>query len=98
MSGPGLGAAGAGLETGIAALVRRQVDPIAATADATPSGTDDETARLVGDVLFEVASVARRLGIDPELALRSRALALRDGVVAREKEGADLPIPTGTTH
>jgi len=49
-------------------------------------------------VLFEVADVARRLGIDPELALRSRALAFREGVVAREGGTAGLPIPDGPTH
>jgi ATP diphosphatase len=98
MSGPGVGEVGTELETGIAALVRRQVNPTAATADATLAGGDDGSGRLVGEVLFEVAGVARRLGIDPELALRSRALALRDGVVAREKERADLPVPTGPTH
>jgi hypothetical protein len=45
-----------------------------------------------------VADVARRLGIDPELALRSHALAFRDGVVAREVESAGVPIPDGPTH
>jgi hypothetical protein len=35
-------------------------------------------------VLFDVANLARRLGVDPELALRGRALTLRDEVVARE--------------
>ena len=57
-----------------------------------------ELARLLGDVLFGVADVARRLGIDPELALRSHALAFRDGVVAREVESAGVPIPDGPTH
>ena len=52
----------------------------------------------MGDLLFDVADVARRLGIDPELALRSRALAFRDGVVAREAEAAGLPLPEGRTH
>ena len=49
-------------------------------------------------MLFDVADVARRLGIDPELALRSRALAFREGVVAREGGTAGLPIPDGRTH
>jgi hypothetical protein len=43
-------------------------------------------------VLFEVANLSRRLGIDPEQSLRTRALALRDAVVALEEatsEGGD---------
>jgi tetrapyrrole methylase family protein/MazG family protein len=90
--------AGTDLAARIAALLRREVDPTAAAADATLAGADEESGRLVGEVLFAVADVARRLGIDPELALRSRALAFREGVVAREAETAALPIPDGRTH
>jgi tetrapyrrole methylase family protein / MazG family protein len=64
-----------------------------ATGRATPPHADavlsaDETAldRTVGELLFGVASLARRLGIDPELALRSRAVALREAIVRRETE------------
>jgi tetrapyrrole methylase family protein/MazG family protein len=98
MSDPRSGGAGTDLAARVAALVGREVDPTTATADAALRGADEETARLLGDVLFGVADVARRLGIDPELALRSRALAFRDGVVAREVETAGLPIPDGRTH
>jgi len=98
MPEPGPGEPGTDLAGRIAALLRREVDPAAAVADATLGGADEETGRLVGDVLFDVADVARRLGIDPELALRSRALAFREGVVAREGGTAGLPIPDGRTH
>jgi tetrapyrrole methylase family protein/MazG family protein len=98
MSERGLGAPGTDLAEWIAALVRREVDPAAAAADATLGGADEETGRLVGEVLFDVADVARRLGIDPELALRWRAMAFREGVVAREAGTAGLPIPDGRTH
>ena len=43
-----------------------------------------EVAAAVGDILFVVADVAQRLGVDAELALRARALTLRDEVVAAE--------------
>ena len=47
--------------------------------DATlPAATATTPSELVGDVLFDVANLARRLGIDPEQALRGRALAFRD--------------------
>jgi uncharacterized protein YabN with tetrapyrrole methylase and pyrophosphatase domain len=98
LSRPGPGEAGTDLAARIAALLRREVDPAAAAADATLGRADEETGRLVGDVLFDVADVARRLGIDPELALRSRALAFREGIVAREGGTAGLPIPDGPTH
>jgi tetrapyrrole methylase family protein/MazG family protein len=88
----------AALEARVAALVRREVDPKAAMADATLTGAEGESAALLADVLFGVADVARRLGIDPELALRARALAFRDGIVAREAESAGVPIPDGPTH
>ena len=92
------GQAGSDLAERLAALSSREADPATAAADATLDGADEETGRLVGDLLFDVADVARRLGIDPELALRSRALAFRDGVVVREAEAAGLPIPEGRTH
>jgi hypothetical protein len=45
-----------------------------------------------------VANLARRLGVDPELALRWRALALRDEVVRHETAAPALPIPDEPTH
>jgi tetrapyrrole methylase family protein / MazG family protein len=98
MSGPAPDVAATALEADVAALLNREADPKAAMADPTLDGVDEETARLLGDVLFGVADVARRLGIDPELALRRRALAFRDGVVAREVETAGVPIPDEPTH
>ena len=98
MAAPRHGDTGSDLAARVTALLGLEVDPATATADATLAGADEETGRLVGDLLFDVADVARRLGIDPELALRSRALAFRDGIVAREVERAGLPFPEGRTH
>jgi tetrapyrrole methylase family protein/MazG family protein len=60
----------------------------AATADLHPDDPlahdEPEVAAAVGDILFVVADVAQRLGIDAEHALRARALTLRDEVVAAE--------------
>jgi NTP pyrophosphatase (non-canonical NTP hydrolase) len=53
---------------------------LTARLTTTPAGRGGSS--LVGDVLFEVASLSRRLGIDPELALRTRALAFRDRIVS----------------
>jgi tetrapyrrole methylase family protein/MazG family protein len=57
-------------------------------ADAPLALTVDGTVELVGQVLFEIADLARQMGIDPEQALRSRAMLLRDRIVAAEESMA----------
>ncbi len=44
----------------------------------------EETVRLVGDLLFSLADVARRLGVDPESALRNAASDFRGRLAANE--------------
>ena len=44
----------------------------------------EETVRLLGEMLFSLADVARRLGVDPESALRSAAADFRGRVTANE--------------
>jgi tetrapyrrole methylase family protein/MazG family protein len=87
MSDLDFGQSGTGLAAAMTALENREID-----------GVDAETEHLVGAVLFEVASLSRRLGIDPERALRTRALAFRDTVVAREQEALGVPIPDPSSH
>jgi tetrapyrrole methylase family protein/MazG family protein len=96
MSGPGFTQPSPDLAAWLALLLAGEGDPAAgtATADAVLDDRNDGTKALVGEVLFELANLARRLGIDPELALRSRALALRDGIVTHE---AATP-PEGGAH
>ncbi len=59
-------------------------------ADASPAPDDPlvgETDGLnlqVGEVLFAVANLAQRLGVDAEQALRDRALTLRAEILAAE--------------
>jgi hypothetical protein len=38
----------------------------------------------VGELLFVIADLAQRLGVDAEQALRARVLDLRDAIVATE--------------
>jgi len=52
--------------------------------DAPLASDADETARAVGELLFFVATLAQRLGIDAEQALRRRAVLLRDDIRAAE--------------
>jgi tetrapyrrole methylase family protein / MazG family protein len=68
---------------GLAALIRR--------ADGTHPQPDDplltdagELHRALGELLFAVANLAQRLGVDAEQALRDRALSLRAGILAAE--------------
>jgi uncharacterized protein YabN with tetrapyrrole methylase and pyrophosphatase domain len=58
-------------------------------ADAPVKDGEALNEVAVGDLLFDVAELARRLGVDPEQALRSTALHYRDQIVAREIERAN---------
>jgi uncharacterized protein YabN with tetrapyrrole methylase and pyrophosphatase domain len=84
-SGPDPTDASTDLAAMVAALAQREAGP--------DGGVDGDVARLVGDVLFALADLARRLGVDPELALRSSALEFRDRVVTFEKGTAGVPMP-----
>jgi len=56
--------------------VLRRVDPEGSAGEAKPGapGADeevrDDAERLVGELLLEAVAMSRRLGVDPELALR----------------------------
>ncbi len=63
-------------------------DDGASTSDASLRAEGGETEDRVGQLLFGVANLARRLGIDPEQALRSNALQFRDRIRAAEAASA----------
>ncbi len=92
LHGPALVDGPAGLAQQIAALADHL--PVVVEADAPLTAATADTADtaaiegLVGDLLFALADLSRRLGIDPEQALRSRALAFRDHIVALEGQSA----------
>ena len=67
----------------LAALTRRaeETDP---QADDPLSGDGGEFQAQLGDLLFAVANLAQRLGVDAEQALRERALSLRADILAAE--------------
>jgi MazG family protein len=60
--------------------VRDELDELEA------AGTEDERFHELGDVLFAVVNVARKLAVDPELALRAAADRFR----SRVQTGSDL--------
>jgi uncharacterized protein YabN with tetrapyrrole methylase and pyrophosphatase domain len=74
----------AGLPENLPALlyarkVLRRIDPEGSAAEDKPGGpvsdpeTRNQAERMVGELLLEAVSVSRRLGVDPELALRQAA-------------------------
>ncbi len=71
-----------GLELPDLGTRRRQV--VDGVGGLDPSGTPEVLAEAVGELLFCLADVARRLGVDPETALRGRARRFRDQVEASE--------------
>jgi tetrapyrrole methylase family protein/MazG family protein len=91
MPADGDGDAALDLHARIAALSQREA--------AGDGGADAaETEDLVGAALFALAGLARRLGVDPEQALRTRALAFRDAVVGREGGDPVVPVPDERAH
>jgi len=73
---------------GAMAKLREEVDELAA------AGNPEEAEEELGDVLFAAAAVARRLGVDPESALRrttTKFAGRYERVLARaRREGVDL--------
>ena len=66
------------------------LDAVAGQADALGAAREDRDARFaaVGDLLFAVVNVARKLGVDPELALRSSSGRFRAAVEGAEELAA----------
>jgi MazG family protein len=79
-------------EPGAEELERQLRTAVDALADASPGRADDAegsslgpAAEQVTDLLAAAAEMARQLGVDPEMALRARADALRDEILAAER-------------
>ena len=64
--------------------VLRRLDPGGSSGEEKPGGpasdpeTRDQTERMVGELLLEAVAVSRKLGVDPELALRATARRLAE--------------------
>jgi uncharacterized protein YabN with tetrapyrrole methylase and pyrophosphatase domain len=64
--------------------VLRRVDPEGSAGDQKPGGPAgnpqerDEAERLIGELLLEAVVASRRLGVDPELALRQATRRLAE--------------------
>jgi ATP diphosphatase len=67
----------------LAALTRlaEGTDP---QADDPLAGDGEDLQTQLGELLFAVANLAQRLGVDAEQALRERALSLRADILAAE--------------
>jgi nucleoside triphosphate diphosphatase len=64
--------------------VLRRVDPEGSAGEDKPGGprsdpaTRDEAEQMIGSLLLEAVAASRKLGVDPELALRRAARTLID--------------------
>jgi uncharacterized protein YabN with tetrapyrrole methylase and pyrophosphatase domain len=64
--------------------VLRRLDPGGSSGEEKPGGpasdpeTREQTERMVGELLLEAVAVSRKLGVDPELALRATARRLAE--------------------
>jgi XTP/dITP diphosphohydrolase/tetrapyrrole methylase family protein/MazG family protein/ATP diphosphatase len=65
--------------------LQRRGDPQERSTEPRPPGGErrDAAERWVGELLFGVVAVARRLGVDPELALRDAANRYRESMAER---------------
>jgi tetrapyrrole methylase family protein / MazG family protein len=77
----------------LAGLTRR-AEGTAPRADDPLSGDGGEAQRALGELLFTVANLAQRLGVDAEQALRDRALSLRADILTAE----GVPDEHGDNH
>jgi tetrapyrrole methylase family protein/MazG family protein len=93
LDAPDVGGAAAALPDQVAALARSLAPAGPGDADAPLAPDTAHTEQLVGDLLFALADLSRRLGVDPEQALRARARLFRDRIVAREAETAPGAAP-----
>ncbi len=71
--------------------VRDELDELEAVAHADGDSARDERFHELGDVLFAAVNVARKLKVDPELALRAASERFRgrveDGVAVAARDG-----------
>jgi tetrapyrrole methylase family protein/MazG family protein len=78
------GRADAGQITAMLAAVTRRAEAADPQADDPLAGESDGLGAAVGELLFSVADLAQRLGVDAEQALRDRALSLRADILRAE--------------
>ena len=69
--------------------ILRRAEPEGGAAAGRESRDAAETA--VGEMLFEAVRLSRRLGVDPELALRQAADRYRDGQAGRPRASVSTP-------
>jgi len=75
--------------TGPMDKVREEVAEVQHAMDSTGPSAGAETAREIGDLLFAVVNVARKLRVDPEAELRSTMHRFRDRFLHIEKRLAE---------
>ena len=73
------------------AKVHEEIDELLATDQGTPEAADE-----LGDVIFTLVNVARKMGIDAETALRGTNTKFRSRFGHMERSLAEAETPLGT--
>jgi MazG family protein len=91
-------AAGSGVDWRTADAALAQVHERLGALDASATGDPDRAEEDLGDLLFAVAAVGRRLNVDPETALRRATARFGERFEqmkgAAERDGVDLETLT----
>ena len=69
---------------GVLAELQRRAEETDPQSDDPLSGDNGDVQVAVGEMLFAIANLAQRLGVDAEQALRDRALSLRTDILGAE--------------
>lgn len=83
----------------VLAKIREEIDEIQEVVDSSPPGFSDRLEEEVGDLLFAVTNLARKLGIESETALRKanakftgRFTQMETRIADSGRRMADLPL------
>lgn len=69
-----------------------EFEPNTAIFKRTDGESDEQAEQRAADLLMQVAREIRQAGIDPEIALRTSAVALRNRVLRAEELAGDVPL------
>jgi uncharacterized protein YabN with tetrapyrrole methylase and pyrophosphatase domain len=68
----------------VLAELQRRAEETDPQSDDPLSGDNGDVQSALGEMLFAIANLAQRLGVDAEQALRDRALSLRTDILEAE--------------
>ncbi len=75
--------------TDVIAKIREEIDEIQEVVEAATDGSSDRLEEEVGDLLFAITNLSRKLGVEPETALRKANAKFTDRFTALEVRVAE---------